>query len=54
MQERVEEVFLPLLKAINAVLLEEGRKIALEIKLVAPPWQAGYLSFDLFALHSCS
>ena len=54
MHERVEEVFLPLLIAINSVLLEEGCKIALEIKLVAPSWEAGYLSFDLFALHSCS
>ena len=52
MHERVEEVFLPLLIAINSVLLEEGCKIALEIKLVASSWEAGYLSFDLFALHS--
>ena len=54
MHERVEEVFLPLLIAINSVLLEEGCKIALEIKLVASSWEAGYLSFDLFALRSAA
>ncbi len=54
MHERVEEVFLPLLIAINSVLLEEGCKIALEIKLVAPSWEAGYLSFGLFALRSAA
>ncbi len=54
MHERVEKVFLPLLIAINSVLLEEGCKIALEIKLVASSWEAGYLSFDLFALHSAA
>jgi hypothetical protein len=48
------EVFLPLLIAINSVLLEEGCKIGLEIKLVTPSWEAGYLSFDLLALHSAA
>src|SRR5215212_4558143 len=53
MHKRVEEVFLALLMAINPVLLEDRGKIALEIKLVVPSGEAGYLFFDLFAFHSC-